>query len=92
LQEHLVDPTVEVAIMQSRPHCLPLKRKDNEMETNTEFIIFDEEIKDKLKYDRQSGFNDISGIFRFAYEVLKTGGKVTVRRLANTDITIADES
>ena len=62
------------------------------MDTNTEFIIFDEEIKDKLKYDRQSAFNDISDIFKFAYEVLITGGKVTVRRLANTDITITDES
>ncbi len=62
------------------------------MDTNTDFIIFDEEIKDKLNYDRQSAFNDISGIFRFASEVLKTGGKVTVRRLDNVDITIADES
>lgn len=62
------------------------------MDTNTDFIIFDEEIKDKLDYDRQSAFNDISGIFRFASEVLKTGGKVTVRRLANVDITITDES
>jgi hypothetical protein len=69
-----------------------MKRKDNEMETNAEFIIFDEEIKDKLKYDRQSAFNDISGIFKFAYEVLKTGGKVTVRRLADADTTITDES
>jgi hypothetical protein len=62
------------------------------METNAEFIIFDEEIKDKLQYDKQSAFNDISGIFRFASEVLKTGGKVTVRRLGNVDITITDES
>jgi hypothetical protein len=89
LQNHF---SVDVAIMQSRPHCLPLKRKDNEMETNAEFIIFDEEIKDKLKYDRQSAFNDISGIFKFASEVLKTGGKVTVRRLADADIAITDES
>jgi len=92
LQEHLVNPIVEVAILQSRPHCVPLERKENEMETNAEFIIFDEEIKDKLAYDRQSAFNDISGIFRFASEVLKTGGKVTVRRLADADLTIADES
>ena len=62
------------------------------MDTNTEFIIFDEEIKDKLEYDRQSAFNDISGIFNFASGVLKTGGKVTVRRLADADITITDES
>jgi hypothetical protein len=62
------------------------------METSTEFLIFDEEIKDKLKYDRQSAFNDISGIFKFASEVLKTGGKVTVRRRADADITITDES
>ena len=62
------------------------------MDTNTEFIIFDEEIKDKLQYDRQSAFNDITGIFNFAKEVLKTGGKVTVRRLADADITITDES
>jgi hypothetical protein len=61
------------------------------LETNAEFIIFDEEIKDKLKYDRQSAFNDISGIFNFAVEVLKNGGKVTVRRLANTDLTITNE-
>jgi len=57
-----------------------------------QFIIFDEEIKDKLEHDKQSAFNDISNIFRFASEVLKTGGKVTVRRLANVDITITDES
>jgi hypothetical protein len=62
------------------------------MDTNTEYIIFDEEIKDKLKYDKQSAFNDMSGIFKFASEVLKTGGKVTIRRLANVDITITDES
>jgi hypothetical protein len=62
------------------------------MDTNTEYIIFDEEIKDKLKYDKQSAFNDISGICKFASEVLKTGGKVTIRRLANVDITITDES
>jgi hypothetical protein len=62
------------------------------MDTNTEYIIFDEEIKDKLKYDKQSAFNDISGIFKFASDVLKTGGKVTIRRLANVDITITDES
>ena len=57
-----------------------IERKDIEMDTNTDYIIFDEEIKDKLEYDRQSAFNDISGIFRFASEVLRTGGKVTVRR------------
>jgi hypothetical protein len=57
-----------------------------------QFIIFDEEIKDKLECDKQSAFNDIFNIFRFASEVLKTGGKVTVRRLANVDITITDES
>jgi hypothetical protein len=57
------------------------------MDTNTEFIIFDEEIKDKLKYNKQSAFNDISNIFKFAAEVLKNGGKVTVRRLTNVDIT-----
>jgi len=62
------------------------------MDTNTEYIIFDEEIKDKLKYDRQSAFNDLSGIFKFASEVLKNGGKVTIRRLANVDITITDDS
>jgi hypothetical protein len=62
------------------------------MDTNSEFIIFDEEIKDKLNYDKQSAFNDISCIFKFAYEVLKIGGKVTVRRLDNVDIAIADES
>jgi hypothetical protein len=62
------------------------------MYTNTEYIIFDEEIKDKLNYDRQSAFNDISGIFNFATDVLKNGGKVTVRRLANVDITITHES
>jgi len=62
------------------------------MDTNTEYIIFDEEIKDKLKYDRQSAFNDLSGIFKFASEVLKSGGKVTIRRLANVDITITDDS
>jgi len=53
-----------------------VRRKDNEMDTNTEFIIFDEEIKDKLNYDKQSAFNDISIIFKFASEVLKIGGKV----------------
>jgi hypothetical protein len=62
------------------------------MDTNTEFIIFDEEIKGKLEYGRQSAFNDISGIFNFASEVLGMGGKVTVRRLANVDITITNES
>jgi hypothetical protein len=62
------------------------------MDTNSEFTIFDEEIKDKLAYDKQSAFNDISIIFKFASEMLKTGGKVTVRRLANVDITISDES
>jgi len=62
------------------------------MDTNTEFIIFDEEIKDKLNYDKQSAFNDISIIFKFASEVLKIGGKVIIRRLDNVDITITDES
>ena len=62
------------------------------MDTSTEFIIFDEEIKDKLDYDRQSAFNDISNIFNFASEVLKSGGKVTVKRRANVDITITEES
>jgi hypothetical protein len=62
------------------------------MDTNSEFIIFDEEIKDKLNYDKQSAFNDISNIFRFASEVLTIGGKVIVRRLDNVDITISDES
>ena len=62
------------------------------METSAEFIIFDEEIKDKLEYDRQSAYNDISGIFGFAADVLRTGGKVTVRRLDNADIPITDES
>jgi hypothetical protein len=62
------------------------------MDTITGFTIFDEEIKDKLEYDKQSAFNDISNIFKFAYEVLKTGGKVTVRRLADEDLTITDES
>jgi hypothetical protein len=62
------------------------------MDTNTAFIIFDSEIKDKLEYDRQSAFNDISNIFAFASEVLRTGGKVTVRRPPNVDIIITDES
>ena len=62
------------------------------MHTNTEFIIFDEEIKDKLKYNKPSSFNDISNIFKFASEVLTNGGKVTVRRLADADITITSES
>ncbi len=62
------------------------------MDTNTEFTIFDEEIKDKLNYDKQSAFNDISIIFKFAAEVLKIGGKVIVRRLDNVDITIVDEA
>ena len=62
------------------------------MYANTDFIIFDEEIKDKLRYDRQSAYNDISGIFAFASEVLRTGGRVTVKRQANEDITITDES
>jgi hypothetical protein len=62
------------------------------MNTSTEFIIFDEEIKDKLNYDRQSAFNDISNIFGFASEVLRNGGKVTVKRLADADVTITGES
>jgi hypothetical protein len=62
------------------------------MDTSTVFTIFDEEIKDKLNYGRQSAFNDIAGIFNFATEVLNNGGKVTVRRLADVDITITDAS
>jgi hypothetical protein len=69
-----------------------IKRKDKEMNTNTEFVIFDEEIKDKLEYNKQSGFNDIFNIFKFATDVLTAGGKVTVRRLADADITITSES
>jgi hypothetical protein len=30
---------------------------------DAEFLIFDEEIKEKLNYDRQPAYNDISGIF-----------------------------
>ena len=62
------------------------------MYTDAEFLIFDEEIKEKLNYDRQSAYNDISGILAFASEVLRTGGKVTVQRRADEDITITDES
>ena len=62
------------------------------MYANADFVIFDEEIKSKLEYGRQSAFNDISNIFGFACDVLKNGGKVTVRRLADADITITDES
>jgi hypothetical protein len=62
------------------------------MNTNTEFIIFEEEIKDKLKYDRPSSFNDIFSIFKFASEVLAIGGKVTVKRLANVEISITSDS
>jgi hypothetical protein len=69
-----------------------LKRKDKEMYNGAEFLIFDEEIKEKLNYDRQSAYNDISGIFAFASDVLKTGGKVTVRRQGNEDFTITEES
>lgn len=62
------------------------------MYKDTEFFIFDEEIKEKLKYDRPSAYNDIAGIFAFASEVLRTGGKVTVKRRGSEDITITDES
>ena len=62
------------------------------MYNDAEFLIFDEEIKEKLNYDRQSAYNDINGIFAFASEVLRTGGKVTVRRCADEDITITDEA
>ncbi len=62
------------------------------MYNGAEFLIFDEEIKDKLNYNRQSAFNDIAGIFGFASEVLRTGGKVTVRRAADEDIAITDEA
>jgi hypothetical protein len=62
------------------------------MYNGAEFLIFDEEIKDKLNYDRQSAFNDIAGIFAFATDVLRSGGKVTVRQHAGEDITITDES
>ena len=62
------------------------------MYNDADFLIFEEEIKDKLDYDRQSAYNDISGIFAFASEVLRTGGKVTVRRQAGEDTTIVDES
>ena len=61
------------------------------MYKDTEFLIFEEEIKDKLRYGRQSALNDMSNIFAFAAEVLSTGGKVTVRRHADEDITITDE-
>lgn len=62
------------------------------MYEGADFLIFDEEIKDKLNYDRQSAYNDISGIFAFAAEVLRTGGRVTVKRRENEDITITDVS
>ena len=62
------------------------------MNTNTEFIIFEEEIKDKINYDRQSSFNDLFNIFKFASEVLTIGGKVTVKRLTNVDFSISSES
>ena len=62
------------------------------MYRNAEFLIFDEEIKGKLNYDRQSAYNDIAGIFAFASDMLKSGGKVTVRRQADEDITITDEA
>jgi hypothetical protein len=62
------------------------------MYDGAEFLIFDEEIKGKLEYDRQSAYNDIAGIFAFASEVLRSGGRVTVRRHADRDISIVDES
>ncbi len=62
------------------------------MYNDAEFLIFDEEMKEKLNYDRQSAYNDIAGIFAFASDVLKDGGKVTVRRQAVEDITITDEA
>ena len=62
------------------------------MHRDTDFMIFDEEIKDKLNYDRQSAYNDIAGIFAFASDVLRTGGKVTVRRRESEDIAITDEA
>jgi hypothetical protein len=61
------------------------------MYDGAEVLIFHEEIKEKLNYDRQSAYNDIAGLFAFASEVLKAGGKVTVRRQAAEDITITDE-
>ncbi len=62
------------------------------MYKDSEFLIFDEEIKGKLNYDRQSAYNDIAGIFSFASDILKNGGRVTVRRQSDEDITITDES
>ena len=62
------------------------------MYKDADFLIFDEEIKEKLRYDRQSAYNDIAGIFAFASEVLRSGGKVTVRRRESEDISITDES
>ena len=62
------------------------------MYNDAEFLIFDEEIKGKLNYDRQSAYNDLAGIFAFASDVLKGGGKVTVRRHADENITITDEA
>jgi hypothetical protein len=67
-------------------------RKESEMYNDAQFLIFDEEIKEKLNYGRQSAYNDIAGIFAFASEVLRTGGKVTVKRREKEDITITDES
>ncbi len=62
------------------------------MYNNAEFMIFEEEIKEKLNYGRQSAFNDIAGILAFAEDVLKSGGKVTVRRREEEDLTITDET
>jgi hypothetical protein len=62
------------------------------MYDGAEFLIFHEEIKEKLDYDRQSAYNDIAGIFAFASEVLKAGGRVTVRRQAAEDMAITDEA
>jgi hypothetical protein len=62
------------------------------MYDGAEFLIFHEEIKEKLDYDRQSAYNDIAGIFAFASEVLKAGGRVTVRRQATEDMAITDEA
>ena len=62
------------------------------MYKDADFMIFDEEIRGKLNYDRQSAYNDITGIFAFASEVLRSGGRVTVKRREGEDITITDES
>jgi hypothetical protein len=62
------------------------------MYKDADFMVFDEEIRGKLNYDRQSAYNDIAGIFAFAAEVLRTGGRVTVKRREGEDLTITDES